>query len=112
MYQSLDFCGFRMALDNAGRANQFSYEAQKMIFEFIEDYERDSGEQVELDVIGVCCDFCEATAEEIQRDYAIEHDADDEGSLENAVRDYLEDKTMVIGEHEIDGITYFIYQQF
>lgn len=106
MYQSLDFCGFRMAFDNAGRAKQFSYEAQKMIFDFIEDYERDSGEPVELDVIAICCDFSEMTQTEITSNYDVTswHD----------VENYLEENTILLGSYAIEGSQdkMFIFQNF
>ena len=40
----------------------------------------------------------EMTPEEIQRQYGIDHDCDDEGDLERKVMDYLDDHTSVIGQ--------------
>lgn len=104
MYQSLDFCGFRMAFDNAGRGKQFSYEAQKIIFDFIEDYERDTGEQDELDVIALCCDISEMTETEVREYYNIASD--------RAVSEYLENRTMLLGFFDGKDETVYVFYNF
>ena len=41
------------------------------LFEYLEDYSRDTGEDFELDVIGLCCDFTEYESfEEIKEEYS------------------------------------------
>ena len=50
---------FEQAFKNAGRGNQFSYEALKALFEYLQSYEDDGGEEIELDVIALCCEFTE-----------------------------------------------------
>tara|TARA_R110000824_G_scaffold67838_4_gene175679 strand:+ start:983 stop:1291 length:309 start_codon:yes stop_codon:yes gene_type:complete len=37
----------------------FSYEGLKALFEYFEEFENDTGEEMELDVIAICCDFSE-----------------------------------------------------
>ena len=39
--------------------NQFSYEGLKALFEWFEEYENDTGEEMELDVVAICCEFTE-----------------------------------------------------
>lgn len=46
---------FRDEFIRMGRADQFSYEGLEVLF----DYYDDLGESVELDVIGICCEFTE-----------------------------------------------------
>ena len=46
----------------------YSYEGYEAILNFYEDL----GSNTELDVIAICCDFNEATKEEILSDYCIE----------------------------------------
>ena len=41
------------------RNTQFSREALIEIFDYLEAYEEDTGEEVELDVVGICCSFTE-----------------------------------------------------
>ena len=51
-----DFCdAFRIMK----RLENFSYAGRKALFAYFEEYEEDSGEEVELDVIAICCDFSE-----------------------------------------------------
>ena len=49
----------------------FTHEALVALFEYLEDYSRDTDEPFELDVIGLCCEFTEyADFEEIQETYS------------------------------------------
>ena len=41
------------------RPNQFSYEALDALFNYFESIEGDTGEEMDLDVIAICCDFVE-----------------------------------------------------
>ena len=49
---------FERAFKNFERDN-FSYDGLKALFEYLEEYEEDTGEEVELDVIALCCDYME-----------------------------------------------------
>ena len=44
---------------NAMRPEQFSYDALEGLFNFFEELSEDTGTPYELDVIGLCCDWCE-----------------------------------------------------
>ena len=41
------------------RDKQFSYEGKLALFEMFEEVEDDIGEEIELDIIGICCEFAE-----------------------------------------------------
>ena len=41
------------------RPDHFSYEGLKALYDYLEDYEDSTGEQIELDVIGLCCEYVE-----------------------------------------------------
>ena len=56
---------FRQRFVDYGRESQFSYEALGALFEHLEEIEDATGEETNLDVIGICCDFSEFTREEI-----------------------------------------------
>jgi len=112
MYQTINESEFRSAFHSCGRGEQFSYEGLTILFEGLEQYEVDNAEPFELDVIALCCDFSELTEEEIQRQYGIEHDIEDESDLAKAVESYLNDNTWVLGSHEKDGMKHYIFQQF
>ena len=49
---------FERAFKRCERDN-FSYDGLKALFEYLEEYEEGTGEEVELDVIALCCDYAE-----------------------------------------------------
>jgi hypothetical protein len=106
MYQTINEYQFRDAFHSCGRGKQFSYEGLTILFEGLEQYEVDTGEEVELDVIALCCDFSELSESEIKDAYGDMIGKDDD------VEDFLRDNTMILGSHETDGIKHFIFQQF
>ena len=56
------------------RPNQFTYEGLHSLFNWFEDYETDTGEEIELDVIAICCEYSEyANLKEFQNDYGIKY---------------------------------------
>ena len=59
--------------------NQFSYEGLKALFEWFEELENDIGEEMELDVVAICCDFTEyESLKEYNEDYDKEYEEIDE----------------------------------
>ena len=91
---------FEQAFVKAGRGEQFSREALKALFEYIEEYEDSTGEEIELDVIGLCCEFTEyEDLEEFQSAYSDEY---------QTIED-IEYHTIVI---PIAGTNGFIIQDF
>ena len=85
--------------DNAG----WSYEGAKAMAEYLEQYEEDAGEEMELDVVAIRCEFTEyATATEAAEEYQ-DNDYDDDmddDEKEAAALEFLRDRTTVI---EFDG---------
>ena len=62
MKQTINDCDFIDAFRNyfGGQyKTNFSYEGLKALFEWFEEFENDTGEEMELDVIAICCDFSE-----------------------------------------------------
>lgn len=104
MKQTINLHNFRDAFHNMGRGEQFSYEGLEILFDFIEDCERDLGEEWELDVIALCCDFSEQTESEVRDTYSIEEGQD--------VEQFLLENTMLCGCFEDNGIKTFIYQNY
>ncbi len=96
---TINFDGFERAFQRYGRGEQFSYEGLQALFEWLEDIESDMGEEQELDVIGLCCEFAEfESLKEFQDDYGTDYE-----SIED-----IENDTIVI---PIDKES-FIIQQF
>jgi hypothetical protein len=98
---------FRDQFRQCGRGDQFTYEALGLLF----DYLNDCGEEIELDVIAICCDYTVDTWQDIASYYSIRgFDAcEDEDSQIAAVRSYLEDNTTIVGETSSGA---FVYVQF
>lgn len=53
---------------NRIRPENFSYEGLQKLFEYLEQLEQDTGEELELDVIAICCDYTESTIEDALKD--------------------------------------------
>jgi len=89
---------FREAFRTMGRNDQFTYEGQEVLFDFLEEMEQSTGEEFELDVIALCCDFYESSPDEVAESYGVDLSdcADDEEKMET-VREYLDGETMVAG---------------
>ena len=111
MKLSLNKYGFERAFVDANRKEQFSYEALGLLFDYFEDYEEQTGEEIELDVIAICCDYYEDTTENIARNYLIDlndanpEDEDYEDQCKGIVKDYLIDNTQLVGETD-NGFVY------
>ena len=97
MIQTVNNSEFHNAFNSMDRGTQFSYEALNLIYEYLEQYEVDTGEPVELDVIAICCEYSESSVEQIVRDYSIDCDDVEEDSIDAHVLSYLEDHTTVVG---------------
>ena len=91
-------------------ANNFTYEGLGLLFDYFEQLEDDTGEQLELDVVAICCDYSEDTYQQIIDNYDIDvSDCDnDELLIKDAVMVYLVRNTSVVGETN----NCIIYQQF
>ena len=101
MKKTISKSNFAQEFENYGRGDQFSHEALDAIFDYLEDADPD----LELDVIGVCCDFSEydsaiKAAEDCGFDKPEREDGetDDEyeDRIEEEARDWLEKKTTVL----------------
>jgi predicted ArsR family transcriptional regulator len=102
---------FRAAFNRAGRGEQFSYEGLELIYDYIDEYERDSGEEIELDVIALCCEWAESTAAEIieQYDTDIDTEGKDEDEIAAEVEEYLLNETQLAGRTAAGD---FVFVQF
>ena len=59
MKQTINVYDFERAFQLADRRNNFSYAGLHALFDYLEDHEDSYGEEIELDVIALCCDFSE-----------------------------------------------------
>lgn len=107
--QTLNVYQFRDAFRAAGRNNQFSYEGLECLFDYLEEYSDSTGEPFELDVVALCCDFCEEDAEDIANNFGIDIEGLDDEEIVEAVREYLEENTIIVGEHSGDVFVYRVF---
>lgn len=90
------------------RPDNFTYEGLTVLFYYFESYEEDTGQEIELDVIAICCEYSEETPEAIAENYSIDVEGMDDDEKIDIVRDYLNDNTTLVGETS----TGFVYVNF
>ena len=101
MKQTINSSEFVDAFRAHGRQNQFSYDGLRALFEYLEEMEDGMGEEMELDVIALCCDYSEfASAKEAALEYGMtaedDEDEQDEDAIEEHALQWLQDRTSVI----------------
>lgn len=109
--QTINFYQFCDAFRSMNRNDNFSYAGKQVLFDYLEEYSECTGEEVELDIIALCCGYAEDDYKTIVENYNIDVsdiDPEDEDEIEDIVRDYLEENTIIIGE--VPGG--FVYAQF
>lgn len=111
MKQTIGLNEFRNAFQAHERTN-FSYEGLEVLFNALEDFETGGGE-LELDVIGLCCDFVEMELPELLSHYPAISDEpltdDNEADIIELATDYLNDETWLCG---LIAQNTFVFQQF
>lgn len=106
MKQTVNIYSFREAFIHCGRGEQFSYDALEMIFDYLEQYEDDTGEELELDPVAICCEWAEDTPEGIISAYDIDMEGVPEDNITQAVMDFLCDNTTVLNETSSGTLVY------
>jgi len=102
MKQTVNFSMFCDEFRAMDRKEYFSYDGLRALFDSLEEYEDSCGEEIELDVIALCCDFTEY---ENLDEFRAEYNYGDDYSTMDKIRD----QTMVIDIPDGDG---FIIQVF
>ena len=100
MKQTINFYNFRDAFHKFGRGEQFTNSGLRTIFDYIEDYEDSADEEVELDVIAICCEYSEY---ENIAEFWLEYDQEDYPNMDSI--EY--DTTVIMIDEEA-----FIIEQF
>lgn len=92
-------------------ANNFTRSGLIRLFEGLEEFEEDTGEEMELDVIALCCDFTEMTMNEIidAYDYMMDEARLTDDDAYTYVMDWLHNQTWVLGDTESGTI---VFRQF
>lgn len=110
MYTTIFESDFHQAFVKMRRENNFSHEGRNMLFDYLEQYEEETGEQIELDVIALCCEYTESTYDEVISEYNLAEDVQDMSDDEKReyVLDYLDNDSFVVGYNK----DFVVYQQF
>ena len=106
MKQTINFHQFCDAFSDTYKGN-FSYAGKRALFDYLEEYEDSTGEQIELDTVALCCEYSEYdNAYECMQEYQPEdmptegEEGDDlptiQAKNEEVARKWLEYRTQVI----------------
>jgi len=99
MKQTVHFEDFYQAFKSS-RPNQFSYEGLKTLYENLVRYEEDCGNEFDLDVIALCCEYSEyKNLKDFQENY---------NEVYKSIED-IENSTVVF---QIPDSTGFVVQNF
>lgn len=97
MKQTLDFNSFRDAFTAHNRADHFPGQSLEALFDYLEEYESSTGEELELDVVALCCDYTHYdTALEAATDYGYLPFGTAPADLEENALEWLQNGTHVI----------------
>ena len=98
MKRTINFYEFEREF-NEVRPESFSYEGLNVLYDYLEQLEDDLGQEIELDPIGLCCDFSEMTLDDVISEYSVDiEEGMDEEDIKDAVRDELEKQGVLVGE--------------
>ena len=59
MKQTITEYQFVDSFRHAGRETQFTVPARRALFEYLEEFEEDTDTELELDPVGICCEWAE-----------------------------------------------------
>lgn len=70
LVKTLSFYDFLNEFKEYGRETNFSYEGKKALYDYLNELSENLGEPIELDIIGICCEFTEyENLEEFNNNY-------------------------------------------
>jgi hypothetical protein len=89
--------------------NPFSYEALELLWDYLESFEQDTGEDIEFDPVAFRCEFCESSFKEIISENKLNAQGLDEEADKKLAIEFLENNTTVLGITDIGTV---VYQNF
>jgi len=100
MKETVNFNRFCDMFAVMNRNDNFSHKAKQTLFDYINEWEEETGEETELDIIAICCAYSEyENLDDFQLDY---------GDNYQSVEDISEHTTVI----KIDGTDGFIVESF
>ena len=94
MKQTVNFHTFEDTFKKV-RPDNFSYHGLRALFDYLESCEIDNGEELELDVIALCCEYTEDSIDNVLEAYNID---DIEELYENTIVIEVDDDTIIYAE--------------
>lgn len=107
MKQAVNLSAFRDAFRDYDRMPNFSYTGLKVLFDHLTMLEENRGEEFELDVISLCCEYRQSSVTDIIDGYGIfipDVFSSDETMLE-IVLNYIEENSFLVGYYD-DQVVY------
>ena len=96
-------CELQAEFKRYGRSENFTPAGIRVLFDYLEEISEGSGEDIKLDIIGLCCDYSEDTFEDIAANYRVDltdragEAIEDEEEIKRIVLEYLNENTVVCG---------------
>lgn len=82
MHTPVSFYDFERAFHDMDRKDNFSHYGLRMLFDYLKDYEEETGEDIELDVIALCCEYTEYdSVKELCDAYSLDFTYDEDEEL-------------------------------
>lgn len=125
MKEQINFSVFCDRFKDMNRDNNFSYDGKRVLYDYLIELEEDTGKEMELDIIAICCDYSEyENIEEYLNDYYTtdeineiweNHKQETEEETRNAFKIWLEEEinnktTLIKFKEDLDEG--FIIQQY
>ena len=75
MKQTVSLYEFTNAFHGTQYENNFTYEGLKALYTYLDELEEETGEELELDIVALCCDFSEyESLEEFRENYSSDYE--------------------------------------
>ena len=99
MKQTVNFSMFCDAFSI--RKENFTYDGLEALYNYLENLEEETGDEIDLDVIALCCEYSVDSVADIASNYSIDlSECEDDDARFDAVMSYLNDNTSVCGDYE------------
>ena len=110
MKTTISFFEFCAAFRSMNCNNDFSDDGKRALFDYLEEVEDRTGEQIELNVLALCCEYSEDHWADIADHYQIDlPDCSDDDECMAAVGEYLDSRNILIAGLD-NGL--FVYRIF
>jgi len=94
------------------RPENFSIPALRVLFDYLEAWEDDTGKPMELDPIEVCRDWAEYTEVELLQEYGDDPDDDPDDAIEQVIENIREDVGDVLEVGHAEGENTYLVRTY